>query len=213
MDVDEDFEMASASSDHRMCPPTTPRGRGITRGGTRGRGRGYQPGFSSCATSSIREDVDLEAVRGRGRGGGVRGGRGGRGRPPCVTPGYTANERLKNRKDACGFIRTSEPFVKDRNANNPYKIDRRQKPQMGAPSDNPHPEMSDGGQDNKCICMRPPKRVTCTVCGYYVEGRLVRPCECHPQVTYLLDINCCPQCQSAWRYLREMEFPSGYRAQ
>ena len=98
MDVDEDFEMASASSDHRMCPPTTSRGRGSTRGGARGRGRGYQPGFSSCATSSIREDVDLEAVRGRGRGGGVRGGRGGRGRPPCVTPGYTANERLKNRK-------------------------------------------------------------------------------------------------------------------
>lgn len=232
MEVDEDFEMRSAASDHRMCPPTTPRG---GRAGMRGAGRGglashdYAYSNVSSAASSFRGDGGHP----RGVGGGRGRGRG-RGRAK-LSPGYTANDRLKNRKDSCGFMRTSDPVDeegapvvpvasappppprgerRDVNANNPYKIDRRPA-QPRATTEEQIPQQSvtahqDRQGDVKCICLRPLKRVTCCVCGFYVEGRLVRACECHPQVQYLLDIYCCPSCSSPPRFLKELEFPAGY---
>jgi len=68
-----------------------------------------------------------------------------------LTPGYTANDRLKDRKkDACGFLRTSElvapPAPKEvtgtgpRDENyNKYKIDRRQ---VNGPNGNPDPPVN-----------------------------------------------------------------------
>jgi len=230
MDVDEDFEMGSASSDHRMCPPTTPRGRAGMRGAAAAVAARGRPSYGTSPTASFGRGSGGDGPpRFGGRGG--RGGGGGRGRAK-LSPGYTANDRLKSRKESCGFMRTSDLVDKDGNpvaappprprvdvnANvNPYKIDRRQpkpsppKPQTELPQQSIAPSLHQGS-DGKCICLRPLKRVTCSVCGYYLEGRLLRFCESHPQVCYLLDINCCPnpECNSPPRFLKELEFPVGY---
>uniref|UniRef100_A0A905QWB1 Uncharacterized protein n=2 Tax=Rhodnius prolixus TaxID=13249 RepID=A0A905QWB1_RHOPR len=48
----------------------------------------------------------------------------------------------------------------------------------------------------KCICLRPSTNIECSNinCGFKAFGRVRRLCRAHPTVTYLLDLQMCPNC-------------------
>ena len=55
----------------------------------------------------------------------------------------------------------------------------------------------------QCICNRPQQLVMCQGCGFTLDGRVRLQCPAHPAVTFLLDLNACPQCRAAVVKLRE----------
>ena len=60
-----------------------------------------------------------------------------------------------------------------------------------------------GEPRSQCICNRPQQLVMCQGCGFTLDGRIRLQCPAHPAVTFLLDLNACPQCRAAVVKLRE----------
>ncbi|GFS00492.1 hypothetical protein ElyMa_004556500 [Elysia marginata] len=47
-----------------------------------------------------------------------------------------------------------------------------------------------------CSCNRSPRMIFCKACGETAKGRMRQKCKAHPNQIFLMDISCCPKCQS-----------------
>ena len=52
------------------------------------------------------------------------------------------------------------------------------------------------GESTICNCNRAPKMILCKTCGEMCHGRIRQRCKAHPNQIFLMDIRCCPHCQS-----------------
>ncbi|GFN83943.1 hypothetical protein PoB_001044900 [Plakobranchus ocellatus] len=59
-------------------------------------------------------------------------------------------------------------------------------PSRGKQRDDPH----------NCCCNRSPTSILCKSCGEIFQGRKRQKCKVHPNQIFLMDIRCCPTCQS-----------------